>query len=232
MDPGWHFGPVFSPDGKKLAWTDEKLRLVVDGCGDRRRRTVADTGEWETTQYAWSPDSRYLAYSVPLANEFNQVRIWDSQTKSVHPVTDPTVNSFSPAWDPKGKYLSFLRRAVRQSVPRPLGGALHRQRGDAALRRRAAGRRDATLRAARRHGPEDPTRRRTPRKTKRKRATVPIRTRTRPPRRNPRRSFRSASTSTGIADRIVQVPVAPGQLRRPLGRQRKAPLGLLPRTAG
>ena len=106
-EPGWHYGPVFSPDGKALAWSDEKLQLVVTEVATGRH-TVADTADWEITQYAWSPDSRYLAYSAPQANGFNQVRIWDGQTKKVHPAADPTVNSFSPAWDPKGKYLFFL----------------------------------------------------------------------------------------------------------------------------
>src|SRR5215813_862688 len=94
VEPGWHFGALFSPDGKKLAWTDERLRIVVTDVATGAN-TVADTGDWETTQYAWSPDSRYLAYSVPLANEYNQVRIWDSQTKTVHGITDPAVNSYS-----------------------------------------------------------------------------------------------------------------------------------------
>jgi tricorn protease len=106
-EPGWHYGAVFSPDGKKLAWSDEKLRLVVTDVATGAS-TVAETGDWETVQYAWSPDSRYLAYSVPMASEFNQVRIWDGLTKTVHPVTDPMINSFSPAWDPKGKYLFFF----------------------------------------------------------------------------------------------------------------------------
>ena len=107
VEPGWHYGPVFSPDGTKLAWSDEKLRLVVTDVATGAN-TVADTGDWETTQYAWSPDSRYLAYSIPQSNQFNQVRIWDGREKKVHPVTDPMVNSFSPAWDAKGKYLYFL----------------------------------------------------------------------------------------------------------------------------
>src|SRR4029077_13494254 len=63
---------------------------------------------WETTQYAWSPDSRYLAYSAPLTNEFTQVRVWDGQTKTGHPISERMVNSSSAAWAPKGKFLYYL----------------------------------------------------------------------------------------------------------------------------
>ncbi len=106
-DPGWHFGPIFSPDGKRLAWSDAELRLVVTDAASGSS-AVADNGAFEISRYVWSPDSRYLAYVVPLDNEFTQVRIWDGQSKTVHPVTDPMVNSYSPAWDPKGKYLFFF----------------------------------------------------------------------------------------------------------------------------
>jgi len=107
VDPGWHFSPVFSPDGKKLAWSDMTLRLAVTDVATGAT-TPVDTTDWETTQYAWSPDSRYLAYSAPLTNEFTQVRVWDGQTKTVHPISDPMVNSSSAAWDPKGKFLYYL----------------------------------------------------------------------------------------------------------------------------
>jgi tricorn protease len=107
VDPGWHYGAVFSPDGKKLAWSDMTLRLAVTDVASGTT-TPVETTDWETTQYAWSPDSRYLAYSAPMTNEFMQVRIWDSQTKSIHAVSDPMVNSFSAAWDPKGKLFYYL----------------------------------------------------------------------------------------------------------------------------
>jgi len=106
-DSGWHFGPAFSPDGKSLAWSDDELRLVVTDVATGSS-VVADKGAFEITSSVWSPDSRYLAYAAPLDDELNQVRIWDSQSKTVHPITDPLVNSFSPAWDPKGKYLFFF----------------------------------------------------------------------------------------------------------------------------
>ena len=107
MDPGWHFAMQWSPDGKRIAWGDHTFRLLVtdvDGGGI----TVVDTGENEIRNYEWSPDSRFLAYDMPIDNGFSQVRIWDGQSKTVHPVSDTMFNSYSPTWDPKGKFLFFL----------------------------------------------------------------------------------------------------------------------------
>src|SRR5437660_1621455 len=69
---------------------------------------VVDRGEWEINHYAWSTDSRYLAYEVMQSNLFTQIRIWDLQTKKTYPATEPSYNSSFPAWEPKGKYLYFL----------------------------------------------------------------------------------------------------------------------------
>ena len=62
--PGWHFAPAWSPDGKRLAWGDEKLPPARHGRGERRQQRWWTSGEWEISHYAWSPDSRYLAYVV------------------------------------------------------------------------------------------------------------------------------------------------------------------------
>jgi len=107
QDPGWHFYPLWSPDGKRIAWGDHRFRLVVADA-DGGDVTVADTGQFEIRNYEWSADSRYLAYDLPIDNGFSQVRIWDGQTKSAHQVSDPMFNAYSPSWDPKGKFLFFL----------------------------------------------------------------------------------------------------------------------------
>jgi len=107
VPPGWHFPPAWSPDGKRIAWGDEKYQLWVADAATGRAEVV-DRGHWEIGNYAWSPDGRYLAYTADLPEWIPQVRIWDASTGKVHPLTDPAFSAFSPAWDPKGRYLFFL----------------------------------------------------------------------------------------------------------------------------
>jgi tricorn protease len=105
--PGWYFAPVWSADGKKIAWGDERYRLHVADAATGAT-TQVDQGEWEIRRCVFSPDSRYLAYSVMLPSLYRQVRIWDGQTKKAYDVSDPMFNASSPAWDPKGKHFFFL----------------------------------------------------------------------------------------------------------------------------
>jgi tricorn protease len=107
VEPGWHHAPAWSPDGKRIAWGDQTYRLLVADVATGAT-SVVDSSEWEVTQRAWSPDSRYLAYTVSLPSGFNQVRLWDGQAKKTFQVTDGMFNSFSPTWDPDGEVLYLL----------------------------------------------------------------------------------------------------------------------------
>ncbi|MFN0149077.1 MAG: PDZ domain-containing protein [bacterium] len=107
LAPGWHFAPAWSPDGTRLAWGNERFQMLVTDVA-AARTAVVDSSRWEITEYAWSPDGRFLAYTATLDNYFGQIRVWDRQTGGVHNITDAMFNSYSPSWDAKGKFLYIL----------------------------------------------------------------------------------------------------------------------------
>lgn len=101
---GWKLGAEVSPDGKWAAYCDYNFTLYLVDL-TKGNQAVIDSGDWETEDYSWSPDSRYLAYSFEEANLMQSVRIYDTKTGEKQTISDPRFDTHNPAWDPEGRYL-------------------------------------------------------------------------------------------------------------------------------
>ena len=105
---GFMFQPVWSPDGKKLAWADKDLHLWYVDIADKKPVKV-DSGRFaEINDYTWSPDSKWIAYDKQSTSTFSAVYLYSLESKQITAVTSDLVNSQLPIWDPEGKYLYFL----------------------------------------------------------------------------------------------------------------------------
>ncbi len=98
----------WSPDGSKILWNDKMLRLsFVDVAS--KAVTVADTDkDGEIVQFAWSPDSRWIAYGRFEAEGSNRIYLYSLDSKKTLPVTDTWYNSGDPSFSRDGKYLFFV----------------------------------------------------------------------------------------------------------------------------
>ncbi len=105
---GWHFPPLYSPDGKWIAYSDQTQTLYVIPAAGGTPRRIDHSEQAEIRQYSWSPDGRWLAYAKLPPTEFSTICIYDTRDGTVHTVSGPNTGDTDPVWDPDGRYLFFL----------------------------------------------------------------------------------------------------------------------------
>ena len=103
----YKYNPVWSPDSKKLLWSDKMGRLNVIDIASKNLTVIAEADAWEIRDYSWSPDSRWVAYTLPQTNTVNVIIVYDTETGESHQVTDNWYTASNPVFDKDGKYLFF-----------------------------------------------------------------------------------------------------------------------------
>jgi tricorn protease len=103
----YYYGFLWSPDSKKLVWSDKKLRLRYVDINEKKIVEVDSSKAGEFFGFSWSPDSQWLAYSRPEEEVMTKIYLYSLGKKTKHAITDGWFGSGSPVFDPDGKYLYF-----------------------------------------------------------------------------------------------------------------------------
>jgi tricorn protease len=110
-----YYAPRWSGDGKRIALSDQTGRLYVVDVATKRRVEVAKDPFDLALDYQWSPDGRFLGYTLNAANSFSSVYVWGADDGKSHRITPESFNAQSPAWAPNGELLYFL--SAREYAP-------------------------------------------------------------------------------------------------------------------
>jgi tricorn protease len=108
--PSYFFDPVWSPDSKKIVYTDKRLNLwYLDLNHPTPIKIDTDTyfSFFPGINPAWSPDSRWIAYTKVITNRMRGVFIYSLETGKSTQVTDGMSDAEYAAFDKSGKYLYF-----------------------------------------------------------------------------------------------------------------------------
>jgi len=107
----------FSPDSKKLAYTDQTLTLYYIDIATKKI-TKVDKAEYENIDisldvkdiydFNWSPDSRYIAYSKMNSDFVTQIYIYSLEDGKINNASTGIFNDFNPAFSKDGKRLFFV----------------------------------------------------------------------------------------------------------------------------
>lgn len=99
---------VPSPDGTAIAHRDKDRQLWVYDIAGKAQKKIADSAAGDFNDLAWSPDSKWLAYTAPTANLLTRIYLYELATGRIVAATSDRYDSYSPAWSPDGKWLYFL----------------------------------------------------------------------------------------------------------------------------
>lgn len=111
QDDAFFYAIRWSPDSKKLLFTDQKLDFwYVDLEQDSARPVKLASDDFDPLhdpRARWSADSRWITYTRVMPNYMHAVYIYSLADGSTHQVTDGTSDCTDPAFDANGKYLYF-----------------------------------------------------------------------------------------------------------------------------
>jgi tricorn protease len=99
---------LWSPNGKKILWSDKKLRLQFVDVATKKVTLVNQAKAWEIRDFSWSPDSKWVAYSRQEVDSLNKVYLYSLEQDKTIEVTDGWYAAGSPVFSSDGKYLYFV----------------------------------------------------------------------------------------------------------------------------
>ncbi len=105
---GYLYGPEWSPDSKKLAFSDSDHALWYFDISSHQTVKVDADPQREIRHYAWSPDGLWLTYSKAGENKLSDIYLYSLANGQATRVTTGNSNDYDPVFGADGKYLFFI----------------------------------------------------------------------------------------------------------------------------
>ena len=105
-----------SPDGGWAALSNQRLEVWVIDLHKGTAAKIAQSEHGAAQGLAWSPDSRWLAYSLPVARLQSALYLYSLESRTSTAITEPVLSDRSPVFDPAGRYLYFLSKRTFKPV--------------------------------------------------------------------------------------------------------------------
>jgi len=107
----------WSPDSKKIAFTDQTLTLYILDVASKKI-TKVDKADFENVDvsltkkpindYSWSPDSRWIVYSKMNKDFMYQLYVYGLDDQKIHEMSNGLFHDFNPVFTADGEHILFI----------------------------------------------------------------------------------------------------------------------------
>jgi len=104
----YYFGPTWSPDSTKLLWADRMQRIRFVDVETREVTLVQENPESFFFQFAWSPDSKWIAFTEARRGAATKINLYSLDSSTTITATDSWYSSTRPIFSDDGKWLLFV----------------------------------------------------------------------------------------------------------------------------
>ncbi len=104
----WRFAPVWSPDSKKLAFSDKNQTLWVVDIKSKKMNKLDRSDTNDIQDYSWSPDSQWLTYTKQEDSGYGSIWLANIETKKSRQLSSANTSEQEPVFGSNGNYLFFL----------------------------------------------------------------------------------------------------------------------------
>ncbi len=104
---GYIFGFEWSPDSKKILWSEKLNTLNLLDVATGKNTMLEQSGISPVNDYNWSPDSRFIVYTRP-GKQSAVVMLYDTKNNTKIQITDEWFSSGGGNFSKDGKYLLFV----------------------------------------------------------------------------------------------------------------------------
>ena len=112
----FRYHPLWSPDNEKIAFHDKTGALYVVEVEDGTPRLIDKDPWFNISNYNWSPDSRWIAYSRRNENGNQLIFVYSLENEQSHQLTSHFYEDFLPVFDTKGDHLFFYSNRTFKPV--------------------------------------------------------------------------------------------------------------------
>ncbi len=106
----YFYSPRWSPDSKKILFTDKRLNIWYLEI-EKGTPVKVDTNPFENPfqvfDPSWSPDSKWIVYTRQLKNRLCAVHVYSLETSKANQITDGLSDARFAVFDRNGKYIYF-----------------------------------------------------------------------------------------------------------------------------